>query len=137
MGDYKNRKNPVKEVNYCLYRLRRKITEQNNINETSMTHDSIKVQPYKVTNMNVASLQRVPRILKVKMATVYSFQAKVASRGYHIFKETTWVHASVGDHVIVEPETNQTSRHNDPYACAIKNNDKVVGHKPREISRHV
>ena len=42
------------------------------------------------------------------MAATYSFQAKIGSRGYHVFKETTWAHASVRDRVVVEVETNQT-----------------------------
>ena len=55
------------------------------------------------------------------MARIYSFQAKVASRGYHVFEETTWGHASVGDRVVVE--RNLTSINIDPYTCAIKNNE--------------
>ena len=50
---------------------------------------------------------------------------------------TTWAHASVGDRVVVDTETNQDSISKDPYCCAIKMNELVVGHIPREISRHV
>ena len=74
------------------------------------------------------------------MAASYSFKAKVASRGYHVFKETTWAHASVGDRVVVEVETNQTSVNIDPYSCAVlcnNVNNNTVGHIPREISKHV
>ena len=71
------------------------------------------------------------------MVGIYLFQAEVASRGYHVFKETTWGHSSVGDRVIVDVERNQTSIIIDPYSCVIKNNDDVVGHIPGEISRLV
>ena len=71
------------------------------------------------------------------MAATYSFQAKAASRGYHVFKETTWANAAVGDRVVVDIETNQDSTGKDPCGCPIKINELVVGHIPREISRHV
>ena len=67
-----------------------------------------------------------------------SFKAKIASRGYHVFKETSWSNAKEGDEVKVELETNKSS-----YASAICAKEKyfkgwkTVGHIPREISRHV
>ena len=74
---------------------------------------------------------------------MYSFKAKIASRGYHVFKETFWNNAKEGDEVKVELETNKSSNKTDPYACAIRAKEeyfkgwKTVGHIPREISRHV
>ena len=71
----------------------------------------------------------------------YSFQAKIASRGYHVFKETTWTEAKVD--VKIEIDTNKKSINIDPYARAIRAKNhffdiwKTVGHIPREISRHV
>ena len=72
-----------------------------------------------------------------------SFQAKIASRGYHIYKNATWVDAREGHEVQVDIETNKESIKVDPYACAIRVKQrlfgamKTVGHIPREISRHV
>ena len=40
---------------------------------------------------------------------MYSFKAKIASRGYHGFKETSWRNAKEGDEVKVELETNKSS----------------------------
>ena len=37
----------------------------------------------------------------------------------------------------MDVERNQTSINIDPYSCAIKNNDNLVRHIPREVSRHV
>ena len=74
---------------------------------------------------------------------MYAFKAKIASRGYHVFKETSWSNAKEGDEVKVELETNKSSNKTDPYACAIRAKEeyfkgwKTVGHIPREISRHV
>ena len=76
-------------------------------------------------------------------STSYSFEAKIASRGYHVYKNTTWMDAKVGDEIKVEVETNKDSIKIDPYACAIRVKSKyfdvmhTVGHIPREISRHV
>ena len=73
----------------------------------------------------------------------FSFQTTVASRGYHVFKNTTWEKARFGDKVVVEIETNEYSKKVDPYCCAIrtilhKSSGKLetVGHIPREVSRH-
>ena len=41
---------------------------------------------------------------------MYSFKAKIASRGYHVFKETSWSNAKEGDEVKVELETNKSSK---------------------------
>ena len=38
---------------------------------------------------------------------MYPFKAKIASRGYHVFKETSWSNAKEGDEVKVELEANK------------------------------
>ena len=72
---------------------------------------------------------------------VYSFQATVAARGYHVYKNTTWGQAKVGDKVLVEIESDKKSKEIDPYCCSIRTSVnqqiKTGGHIPREISRHV
>ena len=50
----------------------------------------------------------------------YSFETIIASRGYHVYKETSWSDARVGDEVKVELETDKKSIEKDPYSCAIK-----------------
>ena len=74
------------------------------------------------------------------MADSLSFQAKVASRGYHVYKETTWRNAMENEKVTVAIESNEASKQIDPYCCAIqiKSGESVVtfGHITREISRH-
>ena len=73
----------------------------------------------------------------------YSFAATVASRDYHVYKNTSWTNAKVGEKVTIEMETKKSSLEVDPYACAIKIKNRffdsliTVGHMPREISRHV
>ena len=75
--------------------------------------------------------------------TTYSIKAKIASRGYHVYKNTKQVNAKEGDEVQAEIETNEDSVKVNPYIYAIrvKGNyfdvTKTVGHIPREISRHV
>ena len=49
------------------------------------------------------------------MSLQYSFKAKIASRGYHVFKENSWSNAKEGDEVKVELETNKSS--NKIYLC--------------------
>ena len=72
---------------------------------------------------------------------MFSFKAIIASRGYHVYKDTTWSNAKVGDEVKVEVETDPKSIAADP--CVIKakhsyfNGWKTVGHIPREISSYV
>ena len=75
--------------------------------------------------------------------TTFSFDAIIASRGYHVYKDTTWPNAEVGEQVKVELETNPKSIAVDPYSCSITAEHsyfigwKTVGHIPREISRYV
>ena len=74
---------------------------------------------------------------------MYCFEEKIASRGYHVYRNTTWTNAYAGQRVAVFIETNKNSIEKDPYACAIKKQNAnfglwdTVGHIPREISRHV
>jgi len=73
---------------------------------------------------------------------MFSFDQKIASRGYHEYRNSTWINAKAGQKVKVEKETNAKSKSIDPYACAIKIKNRffdnwiTVGHIPREISRH-
>ena len=70
----------------------------------------------------------------------FSFQTKVASHGFHIYKNTTWENVNVGQEISVQLETNEDSKKIDPYCCVIKNmvsgKLETVGHIPREVSRH-
>ena len=73
----------------------------------------------------------------------YSFDTIIASRGCHVYKETSWSNAKVDDEVKVEIETNPKSIASDPYSCAIKAKHdyfvgwKTGGHIPPEIARYV
>ena len=75
--------------------------------------------------------------------STYNFQATIASRGYHVYKETTWSNAKVNEKVKTEIETNQSLIVTDPYPCAVKAKNKyfdrwkTAGHVPREISRYI
>ena len=51
---------------------------------------------------------------------VYSFEATVANGDYHVYKNTTWNHAKVGDKVLVEIESNKKSKEIDSYCCSIR-----------------
>ena len=51
---------------------------------------------------------------------MHSLKAKIASRGYYVFKETSWSNAKEEDEIKVELETNKSSNKIDPYACAIR-----------------
>ena len=66
----------------------------------------------------------------------YSFKAKIPSRGYQVFKETTWNNVKEGGSVRVDLETNKVSKYVDPYACAktqFFNSWKTVGHIQEKI----
>ena len=62
----------------------------------------------------------------------FSFKTKVASRGFHIYKNTTWENVSIGQEISVQWETNEDSKKIDPYCSAIKTMVSVkletVGH---------
>ena len=70
----------------------------------------------------------------------FSFQTKVASRGFHIYKNTTWENVNIGQEISVQLETNEDSKKIDPYCCAknimVSGKLETVGHMPREVSRH-
>ena len=75
--------------------------------------------------------------------STYNFQATIASRGYHVYKETTWSNAKVNEKVKIEIGTDQSSIAIDLYACAVKVNEKyfdgwkTVIQAAREISRYI
>ena len=83
-----------------------------------------------------------PNVCKEFDLIMFYFKAIIASRGYHVYEETSWSNAKINEDVKVELETNTTLSIN-PYACTIKtknpyfNDWKTVGHIPREISRYV
>ena len=72
----------------------------------------------------------------------FSFEKTIASRGYHIYKNT-WSKAKVDDKVVIELEKKKESLDIDPYACAVQIKNKYfehlinVGQMLREITRHV
>ena len=71
------------------------------------------------------------------MATVgvYSFEFKVAPRGYHVYKET-WSKARDGEEVKVELEMSQSSKNIGPYACAIRAKEEYSKYrKQKDIFR--
>ena len=51
---------------------------------------------------------------------VYSFQAKVTARDYHVYKERAWEEAKCGDKVLIDLETDEISIEIDPCGCWIK-----------------
>ena len=51
---------------------------------------------------------------------MFSFDKRIASRGYHVYRNSSWKNAKAGQRVKVEKETSATSKSIDPYACAIK-----------------
>ena len=69
---------------------------------------------------------------------MFSFDKRIASRGYHVYRNLSWKNAKTGQRVKVEKETSATSKSIDPYACAIKIKNRfsdnwiTVGHIPRE-----
>ena len=74
---------------------------------------------------------------------MYSFSAEVGSRGFHVYRNTSWNQIYVNQAVVVHKEKNIVSLQIDPYCCAITITriDKIgpvtIGHIPREISRFV
>ena len=57
---------------------------------------------------------------------MYSFDSKIASRGYHLYRNSTWQNAKPGDKVKMEIETNKSLKSIDPYACVIKIKHKFL-----------
>lgn len=72
-----------------------------------------------------------------------SFTAEIGSRGYHVYRDTTWRNITLHEQVRVLKETNELSKEIDPYCCkiTITRIDRIVavtvGHIPRELSRFV
>ena len=70
----------------------------------------------------------------------FSFQTKVASRGFHIYKNTSRENVNIGQEISVQFETNKDFKKIDPYCYAIKTmvsgKLETVGHIPREVSKH-
>ena len=70
---------------------------------------------------------------------MYSFDSKIASRRYQVYRNSTWEKAKPIHKLKVERETNKLLRSMDQYACAIKikhqffNSWLIVGHIAREI----
>ena len=50
----------------------------------------------------------------------YSFAVTVASRGFHVYKNTSWTNVKIGEKVTVKMGTKKSSLEVDSYACAIK-----------------
>ena len=75
--------------------------------------------------------------------STYNFQATIAPRGYHVYKETPWSNVIVNEKVKTEIATTRSSIAIYPYACAVKAREKyfdgwkTVGHVPREISPYI
>ena len=72
---------------------------------------------------------------------MHSFEENITSRGYLIFRHTTWTNAKAGDKVTVMTKIDKSSLDVDPHACAIKlkyhyfDAYLTVGHIPRKRSR--
>ena len=68
----------------------------------------------------------------------FSFQRKFASRGFHIYKNTTCENVNIGLEISVQLETHEDSKQIDPYCCAMVSGKlETVGHIPREVSSHI
>ena len=59
---------------------------------------------------------------------MYSFDTKIASTGYLVYRNSTWQNLKSGDKVKVEIETNKSSKSIDPNACTIKVKHKFFWH---------
>ena len=65
-----------------------------------------------------------------------SFSAEIGSRGYHVYRDTTWRNISIYQQVRVAKQTNELSIEKDPYCCkiTITRVDRIgpvtVGHIP-------
>ena len=75
------------------------------------------------------------------MVKFYSFDAIIASQGYHVSKKESWSNAKVDVEVEVGIETTTKSIASDPYSQAIKTKHftgwKSIGHIPCEISQYI
>ena len=68
-----------------------------------------------------------------------SFQAKVAARGYQVYKNITWEGTKCGGKVLNDLEIDEKAIEIDPYCCSIKTmvggpqQLKTVGHIPEKF----
>ena len=119
-----SKKNHQKHLNLSMktFQCQFQVFELNSAKQTDITH---------------------PDVCKEFDLIIFYFKAIIASRGYHVHKETPWSNAKINEEFRVELETNTTSLSTDPYSCTIKtknpyfNDWKTVGHIPREISRYL
>ena len=94
-------------------------------------------------SIKIVECKTVKFFCKQNSNMTYSFQAKVAACGYHVYKGTTWEEAKCGDKVLIDLKTDEKSTEMNPCRFLIKavvgrpQQFKTVGHVPREISRHV
>ena len=69
----------------------------------------------------------------------FSFQTKVTSGGFHVYKNITLENVNKSQEISVRLETNEDSKNIDPYCCAIKTmvpgTLETFGHI-REVSRY-
>ena len=74
---------------------------------------------------------------------MHLFSAEVGSRGYHVYRKTSWRNIHLHQHVVVLKEVNNISIDINPYCCriTIKRVERIgpltVGHAPRELSRFI
>ena len=74
--------------------------------------------------------------------STYNFQATIAARGYHVYKQTTWSNAKVKKKIKIKIETNQILVAIDPHAC-VKTKEKyfdgwkTVSNVPREVLQYI
>ena len=72
---------------------------------------------------------------------IFSFQTKVASRGFYIYKSATWETVNIGQEISVQLETNEDSKKIGPYCFALKTmvsrKLETVVHIPREVLNHI
>ena len=66
--------------------------------------------------------------------STYNFQATIASRGNHVYKETTWSNAKVNEKVYCNWSICLCSKSKRQWKT---DGWKTVGHVPREISRYI
>ena len=63
---------------------------------------------------------------------------EIGSKGYHVYRETSWRNIHLHQHVLVLEEVNNISIDIDPYCCRItKKKSQQNGHVPRELSRFI
>ena len=56
---------------------------------------------------------------------MFSFDKRIASRGYHVYRKSSWKNAKAGQRVKVEKETRETSRH---YYFFMKKGSEISGY---------